>query len=164
VELHPGEEIIYQGHPSWRATLAFYITGLLLAVGAGAIGYAINGWGIAAAVGGVFFVGVLIVGFLRRIGTRYVITSKRLQIRQGLIGRRTQETRIERLIDVTVRQSIPQRLLGVGNVDFDNASAQQGDLFTFWGIRRPDRVVRAVDKVHEMASTSPAGPPADGAH
>ena len=28
----PGEQIIFQGHPSWRSILAFYLKGLLIAI------------------------------------------------------------------------------------------------------------------------------------
>jgi hypothetical protein len=34
VDLQPGERVIYQGHPSWRAILGFYIKGLLVAAAA----------------------------------------------------------------------------------------------------------------------------------
>ena len=32
VELRAGEQVLYQGRPSWRALLSFYAGGLLLAV------------------------------------------------------------------------------------------------------------------------------------
>ena len=156
MELHPGEQIIYEGHPSWRATLWFYIVGLVVAVGAGAIGYAVKNTGIGIAVFGVVMVLVIVIGWLRRITTRYLITNKRMQIKHGLIGRRLQETRVDRVLDVTVNQTALQRMLAIGTVDFDNASAQQGDLFRFTGIHRPDRVVRAIDQVHEAAGAPPA--------
>jgi hypothetical protein len=44
------------------------------------------------------------------------------------------------------------RILQIGAVDFDNASAQQGDLFRFTGVASPERVVRAIDRVHEDAA------------
>ena len=28
-KLHPGERILYEGHPSWRAILDFYLKGIL---------------------------------------------------------------------------------------------------------------------------------------
>ncbi len=37
MELHPGETIIYEGHPSWRAILDFYLKGLGIALAVGAI-------------------------------------------------------------------------------------------------------------------------------
>jgi uncharacterized membrane protein YdbT with pleckstrin-like domain len=157
MDLHPGETVIYEGHPSWRSTFGFYLIGVLVAAGAVAIGVVADQTGIGIAAGVVILVLVLIVGFLRRITTRYLITSRRLQIRRGLLSKHIEETRIDRVVDVTVHQSLLDRMLAIGAVDFDNASAQQGDLFRFSGVASPDRVVRAIDRVHEETS---AGQPA----
>ena len=89
--------------------------------------------------------------------TRYLITNRRMQIRRGLIAKHVEETRVERVIDVTVHQGVFDRILQIGAVDFDNASAQQGDLFRFTGVANPERVVRAIDKIHEQSS-APAAP------
>ena len=151
MDLHPGENVIYEGHPSWRSTFGFYIIGVLLAAAAVAIGVVADQTGIGAAAGGVILIVTLIVGFLRRITTRYLITNRRLQIRRGILAKNVEETRIDRVVDVTVRQGILDRMLRIGAVDFDNASAQQGDLFRFSGVASPERVVRAIDQVHEQA-------------
>jgi uncharacterized membrane protein YdbT with pleckstrin-like domain len=156
VDLHAGETIIYEGHPSWRSTFGFYLIGVLGAAAAVVIGVVASKTGIGLAVGGVILVGVLLVGWLRRLTTRYLITSRRLQIRQGILAKNTQETRVERIVDVTVHQGLLDRILQIGAVDFDNASAQQGDLFRFAGVAQPERVVRAIDKVHEETSARPA--------
>ena len=37
MELHPGEHVIYEGHPSWRSIFSFYLTGLLIVAAAVAI-------------------------------------------------------------------------------------------------------------------------------
>ena len=161
MDLHPGEHVIYEGHPSWRSTFGFYVLGLLLAVAAGAVAYfaADESVPLAAAVGIGIFVIVLIVGWLRRITTRYLITNKRLTIRRGILSKNIEETRVDRVVDVTARQNPWQRLLLIGDVDFDNASAQQGgDLFRFAGIASPHDVTRAVNRVHEEMR-APAPPP-----
>jgi uncharacterized membrane protein YdbT with pleckstrin-like domain len=157
MELHPGEKVIYEGHPSWRSILSFYLMGLVLVAVAAVIGVLAGEGGIGAGAAGAILVVVLIVGWLKRITTRYLITNRRLQIRRGLIARRTEETRVERVLDVSVRQGVFDRILQIGAVDFDNASAQQGDLFRFSGISQPERVVRAIDQVHE--ENRPAGGP-----
>jgi uncharacterized membrane protein YdbT with pleckstrin-like domain len=158
MELHPGETVIYEGHPSWRSTFGFYLMGVLIAVAAVVIGALAGQGGIGAAAGGVILVVVLIVGWLRRITTRYLITSRRLQIRRGIVAKQIEETRVDRIVDVTVRQGVLDRILQIGAVDFDNASAQQGDLFRFAGVGQPEKVVRAIDLVHEEARSSPVAP------
>jgi uncharacterized membrane protein YdbT with pleckstrin-like domain len=159
MELHPGENVIYEGHPSWRSTFGFYLMGLLLVAAAVAIGVVADQTGIGLGAGGAILVIVLLVGWLRRITTRYLITSRRLQIRRGILSKNVEETRVDRVVDVTVRQSVFDRVLQIGAVDFDNASAQQGDLFRFTGVASPERVVRAIDRVHEETSAGAPPPP-----
>jgi hypothetical protein len=60
------------------------------------------------------------------------------------------------VVDVTVHQGVFDRMLQIGAVDFDNASAQQGDLFRFTGVGSPERVVRAIDLVHEERNAASA--------
>jgi uncharacterized membrane protein YdbT with pleckstrin-like domain len=162
MDLHPGESVIYEGHPSWRSTFGFYVSGIVLVAVAVAIGALADKAGIGAAAGAVILVLVLAIGWLRRITTRYLITSRRLQIRRGILAKNTEETRVDRIVDVTVRQGIFDRMLGIGAVDFDNASAQQGDLFRFAGIASPEKVVRAIDRVHEETGGTQAAPAPSG--
>jgi uncharacterized membrane protein YdbT with pleckstrin-like domain len=159
MDLHAGEHVIYEGHPSWRSTFGFYFMGVLIAAAAVAIGIVADKTGIGLAAGGVILLLVLVIGWVRRITTRYLITSRRLQIRRGILAKNTEETRVDRIVDVTVRQGIFDRILGIGAVDFDNASAQQGDLFRFAGIASPEKVVRAIDHVHEESHAAPAPTP-----
>ena len=162
MDLHPGEHVIYEGHPSWRSTFGFYFLGVIVAAAAAAIGYfaADKSGGVAAAAGIAVLVIVLVVGWLRRITTRYLITNRRLQIRRGILSKNVEEARVDRVVDVTVRQSVWQRVLLIGDVDFDNASAQQGDLFRFAGISGPHDITRAINQVHEEASAGAQAPPA----
>jgi len=80
VDLREGEDVLYEGRPSWRALLAFYLYGVIGAAVAGVIV-----WLVAdSAAGGVLVaIGVaaltLVVGYLRRLFTKYLITSRRLR-------------------------------------------------------------------------------------
>ena len=164
MELHPGEQIIFQGRPSWRSTLQFYVGGLVLAVGAGLIAGLIEDTGLGVGVGIAVFAVVLLVGFLKRLGTRYVVTDERLHIRRGLVSRHIQETRLERVQNVNTDQSVFQRILQIGTVDFDTAGTTDSD-FSFTGVAQPERVVAAVDRAHramsQRAATGPGPGPAD---
>ena len=156
MDLHPGENVIYEGHPSWRSILSFYFIGLVVIAVVVGIGVLADETSIAIAAAGGLAVLTLIVGWLKRITTRYLITNRRLQIRRGLIAKHVEETRVDRLVDVSVHQGVFDRILQIGAVDFDNASAQQGDLFRFSGVAQPERVVRAIDQVHEEARVEAA--------
>jgi uncharacterized membrane protein YdbT with pleckstrin-like domain len=153
LELHENEHVIFDGHPSWRGTLSFYLRGILLAALAGGIAALVTviGDGFSASWTIGVFVAltavVILVGFLWRLTTTYTITNQRLTIRRGVLARHLQQTRVERVQNVNVDQSIVDRLMRVGQVDFDTAGTDDSD-FTFRGVASPDKVVRAVDEAH----------------
>ena len=78
-----------------------------------------SGWVIAAV--GVVFALVTLRGFLRRARTTYTITDRRLSIGRGLFSRDVHEARLDRVQNVYSRQTMLERLLGIGTVDFDTA-------------------------------------------
>ena len=155
MDLNPGEVVIFEGRPSWRSIIGFYILGALAAAAAFAIGLLAAGGGIAAAAGAAVLVIVLVWGYLKRFHTRYAITNRRLYIRRGILSRAVEETRLGRVQDVRVTQHMGQRLLGIGTVDF-GTSAESGAGFRFEGISDPDDVARQVDRVvHEADAPAP---------
>lgn len=149
MELAPNEQVIYEGRPSWRSILGFYIGGLAIVAIAGAIAFFASGAGLAAAVAGAVLVLLLIVGWLKRISTRYSITDRRLRIQRGIVARKVEEARVERVQNVSVSQGVLERILQVGTVDFDTASNRADDTFQFRGIADPGEIVRLVDQAHE---------------
>lgn len=166
MDLHPGEEIIYNGHPSWRSTWALYGRGLLIAIVLGLLVAAATAvfddgaeWGLAVVVAVVVVCVTVLVGFVHRMFTVYTITTQRLRIQKGIVARKVQQTRIERVQNVNTDQGILERLLQVGSVDFDTAGTTDSD-FRFDGVNDPEKVVAAVDRAqreHQLA----AGPPDD---
>jgi uncharacterized membrane protein YdbT with pleckstrin-like domain len=151
LNLDSGERVIFEGHPSWRAILAFYLRGLLLSVAAGAIvaiATRIGGDVDKGLVFGVVLVALVItvlVGFIKRVTTTYTITDRRLNIKRGIISREVQQTRLERVQNVNYNQTFFQRLLQVGDVDFDTAGSGDYD-FSFDGVADPEVVVKKVDE------------------
>lgn len=146
LNLSPGEQVIFQGHPSWRAILGFYLKGILVAAIIGVIAK------LAGAGSATVFLIVLVViavtvlvGFVKRIATTYTITSRRLNIKRGIVSREIQETRLERVQNVNYRQSVYQRLMQIGDVDFDTAATDDYN-FIFVGVADPSDVVHRVDQ------------------
>ena len=151
VDLHPGEDVVFEGHPSWRAVLSFYITGTI-AVAVIAVMVALVASvaaGVLAAI--VLFALVLAFGLVKRTATTYMVTSQRLYIRRGLLSKAEQQTRIDRVQNVNTSQSLLQRVLSVGTVDFDTAGTDDSE-FRFVGIADPGRVVGAVDRAQREAA------------
>jgi uncharacterized membrane protein YdbT with pleckstrin-like domain len=162
VDLHEGEEIIFQGHPSWRSLMAFYIQGALASALLGFLVWLVTLIGGQARVGTAVLIGlvafglVVLVGFVRRWATVYTVTSRRLHIKRGIIARHVQETRLERVQNVNYSQTVMQRVLQVGDVDFDTAGTDDSD-FVFTGLSQPEHVVAKVDRATGIASADPSG-------
>jgi uncharacterized membrane protein YdbT with pleckstrin-like domain len=156
LNLSQGERVIFQGHPSWRAILGFYLKGIAVAALAGLLAKLFG-----AGDGTVFLIVLaaigltVLVGFVKRIATTYTITDRRLNIRRGIVSREVQETRLERVQNVNYRQSVYQRLMQIGDVDFDTAATDDYN-FVFAGVADPEIVVHNVDQA--------TGGSASGAH
>jgi uncharacterized membrane protein YdbT with pleckstrin-like domain len=157
MDLEPGEQLIFEGHPSWRSILGFYLKGLLLVVVAAAIAYFASDTGLAVLVGLVLLAIVLVAGYVKRLFTTYTITDNRLHIRRGIIARAEQQTLINRVQNVNTHQSVLQRMLMYGDVNFDTAAGDDFD-FQFAGVSQPHEVVDAVHKAQRDADVPAAGP------
>jgi uncharacterized membrane protein YdbT with pleckstrin-like domain len=116
------EEIIFTVRP----TLIFIKLGYALAV-VGAIGLVF----LLATVGAPAYISVplalallLVPAYyhVKRNLVRYTLTDSKIEIDTGLIARTTRNIPLAKIQDVTVSASIPQRLLGFGDLIIDNAS------------------------------------------
>ena len=165
MEREPGEEIFFHGHPSWRSLALFYAKGLVVALLAGVIAGVVTriagnhvqaGWVVTAVV--VVFLVLVAVGQIRRIQTTYSITSRRLTIETGILSRDVHQTRLERIQNVNSSQSLFERVLRIGTIDFDTAGESQFD-FSFRGVAEPRIIVRTVDRaLHELRGAGPSDP------
>src|SRR4051794_41938117 len=97
LNLSPGEQVIFQGHPSWRAILGFYLKGILIAAIVGGL-FKLFGSG-----GGRVFLVVLVIvalavliGFVKRVATTHTITAPRPNIKRGPLSPQVPETPPER--------------------------------------------------------------------
>ena len=154
---------MFQGHPSWRSIIAFYIKGLFVVlIAAFVVGIVTNitgddtDTGLVALVAVVGVAVVVLAGLIKRITVHYTITTRRLHIKRGIVSREIQETRLERVQNVNYDQSALQRLLQVGDVDFDTAAGDDYN-FIFAGVANPDEVVEQVDRATHAASPSGLG-------
>ena len=168
LNLSPGEQVIFQGHPSWRAILGFYLKGLLIAIVLGVIAKLIDGNFTAFVVVLVVLALTVLIGFIKRVATTYTITNRRLNIKRGIVSREIQETRLERVQNVNYKQSVYQRIMQIGDVDFDTAATDDYN-FVFYGVADPGEVVHRVDQAtgagaagsHGLGEAQPPGGASD---
>ena len=154
---------MFEGHPSWRSIIAFYVKWLLLVLVAAFAVAIVTGIGDggtdASLVTLVAVIGVAVIvlaGYIKRITTHYTITTRRLHIKRGIVAREIQETRLERVQNVNYNQSLLQRALQVGDVDFDTAAGDDYN-FIFAGVANPDEVVEQVDRATHAAPDAGLG-------
>ncbi|MFA4929571.1 MAG: PH domain-containing protein [Patulibacter sp.] len=146
MELHPDEQILYSKSPSWRNQFGAHGLVLVVAILIGAVVLlAVDPDWIGIVTG--IVIALLGTGYLwiERSRTKYVITTHRLHVREGFLSKHVQETRLRRIQNVTINQSVPQRILRVGTVDYDTAGDDDGGRFRMEGVPNPDALIRLVD-------------------
>jgi uncharacterized membrane protein YdbT with pleckstrin-like domain len=152
VDLQAGENVIYQGHPSWRAILGFYLKGALVGAAAGVLaGLIRSSTGLAVVTFVVIVAITIVVGFIKRVATVYTITDRRLNIKVGIISRKVQETRLQRVQNVNFNQGVYERVMQIGDVEFTTAGTDESN-FVFAGVAQPEQVVKEVEHATPVLS------------
>jgi uncharacterized membrane protein YdbT with pleckstrin-like domain len=139
------ERTLWTGHPSWKGMIGLYLkwegSALLLTVlgfylaKSGAIG-----WGVWVLF--TLLANGSILWFLRlyRKLTTFSVTSHYVHDTRFVwkkLGRAHEKARVSRIQNVTVEQSLLEKLLGIGTVDSNTAGEEAGDLFRWKGIPQP---------------------------
>ena len=115
--------IIYSGTPSWKAWYGTYLLagGLAFLGLAGALVSVI----LPAAMPAAMIVGALLVAGslpvfvsveLRRRATSYRVSTRTIDIEEGVLARRINTLQLWRVRDVVFEQSLTQRILGVASI------------------------------------------------
>ena len=152
MDLQSGERVIYEGHPSWRAILGFYLKGALVGAAAGVLAGLIRSSTSLAVVKFIVIVAVtVLVGFIKRVATIYTITDRRLNIKVGIVSRKVQETRLQRVQNVNYNQGVYERLMQIGDVEFTTAGTDESN-FVFAGVSQPEQVVQQVEHATPVLS------------
>lgn len=151
MDLQSGEKVIYQGHPSWRAILGFYLKGALVGAAAGVIVALIKSVGLGVVTFVIVLAVTIVVGFIKRVATVYTITDRRLNIKVGIIARKVQETRLQRVQNVNYNQGVYERAMQIGDVEFTTAGTDESN-FVFAGVAQPEEVIQNVERATPILS------------
>src|SRR3954451_4979519 len=93
----------------------------------------------------------IVVGFVKRVATVYTITDRRLNIKIGIIARKVQETRLQRVQNVNFNQGVYERIMQIGDVEFTTTGADESN-FVFAGVAQPEQVVQQVEHATPVLS------------
>jgi hypothetical protein len=79
------------------------------------------------------------------IGTRYELTSQRLRIHRGILGKRIDEIELIRVKDIRLKQHMGERMLNVGDVTVISADSTTPE-FVLHNVPNPLEVREAIRK------------------
>ena len=104
------------------------------------------------------FVGLLwlLVRYLRWISTVYAVTSRRVIIQKGILGRDFDEIPVLQVRGVDVHQTAGQRLLGYGTVRVSSEGGSRLGNEDWKGIPRPFRFQKLIEDA--VTNLQPTGP------
>jgi membrane protein YdbS with pleckstrin-like domain len=145
--LNEDEELLAEMHPHWIFLFGPLFTSI--GVWAGLIVLVVlwanpPGWTnypilIIALVPGLWLLG----RFIRWKSYDVALTSTRILVRQGILGRDTIQLRLQRITEVNLRQSLIERLLSTGSLVIDVQG--EDDSLTLEYMRKPAVVQRVIN-------------------
>jgi Bacterial PH domain len=162
--LIPGETVVYQTRLHWIVMLRHLLLGALLLAGSGALlSYLLNqprsenagehlaeGGAVALLVGGI---AAIVAGVVRRSATEMAVTTRRVVVKQGLVGRKTIELLLNKIETIEVREPMLGRMFGYGSITVVGTG---GTSEPFHKIAHPLQFRSEVQQQLERLSTGPA--------
>jgi membrane protein YdbS with pleckstrin-like domain len=145
--LNEDEELLAELHPHW----IFLFGPLFTSIGVWAAIIVLvvlwrnpPGWTnypilIVALIPGLWLLG----RFVRWKSYSVALTSTRILVRQGILGRDTVQLRLQRITEVNIRQALLERLLGTGSLIIDVQG--EDDSLTLEYMRKPAIVQRVIN-------------------
>jgi uncharacterized membrane protein YdbT with pleckstrin-like domain len=140
--LAPTEEVIWEGRPTWRAWAWTWILGWIL---------------LPVLVGGLLLASV----WIQMRSSRWKLTSRRIEVETGLLGRRVDTLELWKIRDVEFRQTLMDRLTGVSSlwVTAHDGTYPALDLRGLPGDRAIyDRLMNAVMQARQQRGVLNVGP------
>ena len=84
--------------------------------------------------------------------TTYTLTSDRLFIETGVLGKHEDEVRLYRILDISLSRSFSQRIFGLGTIHCCSADKTMGD-FDIINIKNPREVKERLSELVEESLT-----------
>jgi uncharacterized membrane protein YdbT with pleckstrin-like domain len=151
------EREVWSGRPSWRGRMAILAPGVLLTI----LALVVCLWAGFSALVTLIVVGLIaavtiVWAFLETIRWKYAITNRRIVVRHGLVSINEQTARLERVQDITLHQTLFDRMFSVGRLQIDTAGSSGGPL-EFKALVDPTRVREVLDAAVRQERTADTG-------
>lgn len=142
------EQVVVHRHPHWKM-LVVPVVVLLLVVGVASFVAALvsaQSWApwawLGLAVAGLALVGRFTVfPVLRWRTTHFVVTDRRVLVREGVLTRQGMDIPLKRISSVQFRQDLLDRLLGAGTLLIESDSEESLEFDDVPGVRRVHAVL-----------------------
>jgi uncharacterized membrane protein YdbT with pleckstrin-like domain len=135
------QEILKLSPAMFRDRPIWFLVLLLLIIGGCVAATSVPEIGFGAAGLGAF---LLLIWWLREKSTTLTVTNKRTILRRGLLSKNTREVRHSDVRFLEVKQTLGQRLVGIGSIAI--SSAAQGEIeIAVRGIKHPQHVKDTID-------------------
>lgn len=133
------EVVLWQGYAAWSQFIWLYFVACMMTGRAAfMIKLSRSGWNVWL-IGALSLLGC--AAALRRWG-RYVVTSKRILLRNGWTGRDIQAIELSQVSEVSIKQGPLADLMGIGTVAI--RSRQDDAIIHFRGVFDPEEVTRQI--------------------
>lgn len=128
-DLAPDEELLLHRHPHWKMLIVPVLVFLLVVALGGFLGALIRnqswasiGWIALVVVGAAVIVAFTLVPSIRWSTTHFVLTDRRVIVRQGVLSRAGLDIPVTRINSVRFRHGLLDRMLGTGTLIIESAS------------------------------------------
>ncbi len=150
--LTSGEKVERDLHPHWQVVVPATVIGIILAAAAIYIAYitpddSTGNWIQWISVGVAVLLGIplVIVPFIRWRTTRYVITTHRVMLRQGMVNKTGKDITLSKITDVSYERRMLDRMVGSGTLSIESAGDSPNELFR--AIPHSDRVQQLINRL-----------------
>ncbi len=159
-DLLPEEEVILVRHQHWLVLVRPLLPGILAALTALAVSWPIEK---RARTRAIIFLAVLVVlalyagvAILRWRARRYVLTSQRMLLAEGLLSKLSKSIFLDRVQDISSYQSLWGRLWGYGNLEVEAAGRDAREIL--YRIPNPNAFRNALFQQVQTYRASPPHP------
>ena len=122
--LSEGEDVVLDMHPHWKR-LVLPVLSLVIVLALAGYLFAVVDDGrlqvVVAVAAVVLLVAFTIVPFLRWRTTLFVVTTRRVVVRTGVLARQGRDVPLSRINDITFSHSLFERILGCGTLVVESA-------------------------------------------
>ena len=139
------ERTIARCHPTFRAALPKFILPLALIVSAYWLGW------VAAALGALWLLVVLLRAAWNVMGDTYIFTERRVVKKSGIFGTSKTEVRVSDIRAVVGRKTLIGRILGYANIAIGTAAV--GDMEIVMGnVANADTITQTIERLRAASS------------